>query len=548
MTKRHASNRFFALTTRSLFALLVSLCALVMIACSGSSANDEGIGSRRDALFANDKACYEFFVGKGLTNFQAAGIVGNLDQESGASPTAVQPGGPGRGLAQWSTGGRWDSDKGDNLAAWAASHGGPSVWSLSAQLDFIWFELTTFSGYGLGALKATTNVTDATVVFQNKFEGCGTCIETQRVKYAKDVLAAYGATTTPDYAAQFVGQSFPVATTTMTMSEGQVVPSYIELKNVGAKTWDSKTHLATTQPRDRSSVFADSSWVSKTRLDAVVGTVPPGGTYKFKFNLTAPSTPGTHDEFFGVVQEGVAWFSDPGQGGPSDDQLEVKIQVVTPKYKGVFKAQSFPLSPTAYVVHQGDVAKGFIELTNQGSATWKAGETKLATTPRDVASPFADASWLSPTRVSTLAADVAPGAVGRFEITLDSKAIGDTKIGFGLVEEGVAWFGDPGQGGPADGSLEVRFVVLSKDAKDAPLDAGPDAGSTTDAGPGTTLDAAAPGDGGDGGADGGPDSMDVTGSIGCDVGVASRSTSSTWVMGIAGIGWLLARRRRRIRV
>ena len=42
---------------------------------------------------------------------QAAGIIGNLDQESGMDPTISQyDGGPGRGIAQWSTGGRWDTD------------------------------------------------------------------------------------------------------------------------------------------------------------------------------------------------------------------------------------------------------------------------------------------------------------------------------------------------------------------------------------------------------------------------------------------------------
>lgn len=40
--------------------------------------------------------------------------MGNLDQESGMSPTIKQPGGPGRGIAQWSVGGRWDTYNGDN--------------------------------------------------------------------------------------------------------------------------------------------------------------------------------------------------------------------------------------------------------------------------------------------------------------------------------------------------------------------------------------------------------------------------------------------------
>ena len=60
------------------------------------------------------------------------------------------------------------------------------------QLEFVWYELSTFSGYGLASLKRTTNVTDATVVFQTDFEGCGACDESERIAYAKEVLAALG--------------------------------------------------------------------------------------------------------------------------------------------------------------------------------------------------------------------------------------------------------------------------------------------------------------------------------------------------------------------
>jgi len=38
--------------------------------------------------------------------------------------------------------------------------------------------------------------------------------------------------------------------------------------------------------------------------------------------------PGEYHEFFGVVQEGVAWFSDNGQGGPPDNQIEALIDLV----------------------------------------------------------------------------------------------------------------------------------------------------------------------------------------------------------------------------
>ncbi len=324
----------FAPRAPSLLGLGALAVAFSAVGCSGAApgAGGETVSDNTSAIapltaFANDQTAFDYFVAKGLTNFQAAGIVGNLDQESGVDPNAVQSGGPGRGIAQWSVGGRWDTDANDNAVAYASQHGA-SVYALTLQLDFIWYELTTLSGYGLAALKASTNVTDATVAFQNDFEGCGTCDQTTRVSYAQSVLAAYGSI---PYGAAWVSQSFPLASTTLTMTAGEVLPSYIELKNTGTKAWDANTHLGTTQPRDRKSAFADATWLMPDRPAGVKGTVAPGATYKFTFNLTAPSTPGTYDEFFGVVEEGVAWFSDPGQGGPPDSDLEVKIQVVAAK-------------------------------------------------------------------------------------------------------------------------------------------------------------------------------------------------------------------------
>lgn len=169
----------------------VAALAAFVAGCSAGSSPSESIEHTSDALFSNDKAAFDYFLGKGLTNYQAAGIVGNLDQESGVDPLAVQPGGPGRGIAQWSTGGRWDSDPNDN-ATWFAGQENESVDSLQLQLDFIWYELTTFSTFGLASLQSSTNVADATTVFQDDFEICGTCDASQRISYAQDVLNAYG--------------------------------------------------------------------------------------------------------------------------------------------------------------------------------------------------------------------------------------------------------------------------------------------------------------------------------------------------------------------
>ncbi len=144
------------------------------------------------ALSNAEQTAFNYFVSKGLTETQAAGVVGNLIQESTVIPTAVEyGGGPGRGIAQWSVGGRWDSVHNDNVTAYANQQGS-SRWALNTQLDFIWYELTSFSSYGLAQLKSATSITGATVAFMTKYEVCGTCNQSGRISYAKQVLAAYG--------------------------------------------------------------------------------------------------------------------------------------------------------------------------------------------------------------------------------------------------------------------------------------------------------------------------------------------------------------------
>jgi hypothetical protein len=168
---------------RKLIGLLV-----IMSGCAGS-VDDPDLSE--EALSSSEHTAFNFFVAKGLAKYQAAGIVGNLIQESNVIPTAVQyGGGPGRGIAQWSVGGRWDSSHNDNMTWYANAHG-LSRWSLNAQLDFIWYELTNI-GYGYSSLRGSGNVTQATVAFQDRYEICGTCDASARVRYAEQVLSAYG--------------------------------------------------------------------------------------------------------------------------------------------------------------------------------------------------------------------------------------------------------------------------------------------------------------------------------------------------------------------
>ncbi len=179
-------------TKRVCQASAVLALGMTVVGCDVGATSTEDTATNEDALSGNEKAAYEYFVGKGLKNYQAAAIVGNLIQESSVVPTVAQfGGGPGRGIAQWSVGGRWDHDGGDNVAWFAAAHN-ESRWALQTQLDFTWYELTHFSGYGLSELKAAGNISSATIAFQDRFEGCGQCDESNRIHDAEQVLSSFG--------------------------------------------------------------------------------------------------------------------------------------------------------------------------------------------------------------------------------------------------------------------------------------------------------------------------------------------------------------------
>ncbi|MCU0698426.1 MAG: N-acetylmuramoyl-L-alanine amidase [Myxococcaceae bacterium] len=148
----------------------------------------------------------------------------------------------------------------------------------------------------------------------------------------------------------------------------------------------------------------------------------------------------------------------------------------TPAWRAEFVSQTFPaVQAGAVTLMQGDVVDGFFELRNTGTQTWTTATTRLAPTPRDRASPVAASNWLSPSRVSGPLANTPPGQVGRFPTRLSGNTVGSFTQTFGLLHEGVAWFSDPNQGGPADTFLAVRVNVVPRPATDAGAPV-PDAG------------------------------------------------------------------------
>ena len=135
----------------------------------------------------NALAVYDYLVGRGLRDFQAAAVVGNLQGESRINPqlSALDTNGlMSRGIAMWQPP-RWQ-----NLLSFAA---GRDPLALTTQIDFLWHELQTDSSLGLSALVASSDVDSATVVFQNQFEKPKQSLAhtSDRIAFAREALNCF---------------------------------------------------------------------------------------------------------------------------------------------------------------------------------------------------------------------------------------------------------------------------------------------------------------------------------------------------------------------
>jgi Phage tail lysozyme len=108
-------------------------------------------------------------ISEGFTEQAAAGVLGNLQQESNIDPTSMQFGGPGMGIAQWSRGGRWDTGS-NSLLAYAAANG-LDPWDARTQTQFMITEMSSaWGGFDIAMFKHMTDVVAATVYFHDVFE------------------------------------------------------------------------------------------------------------------------------------------------------------------------------------------------------------------------------------------------------------------------------------------------------------------------------------------------------------------------------------------
>ncbi len=255
----------------------------------------------------------------------------------------------------------------------------------------------------------------------------------------------FGSVLVPTYSWQLVDQRVKIYGTntdfdpTPGITAGDRFVIYFKALNTGTATWSnsgpSPTRAGTSQPYDRTSVFCEVSWISCSRpVQMQEATVSPGQTGTFMFAAQAPATPGTYNERFNLLAEGVSWMSDIG--------LYYHLKVNPADFKYSLVSDTLPTQ-----LASGSSGSGAVTLRNDSNFTWyNAPKFPIrigATSPNDRVSAFRDSSWIGSTRLANQAEfSVAPGQQATFTATLHApQAAGTYNESLGLVADGIAWAG-----------------------------------------------------------------------------------------------------------
>jgi hypothetical protein len=216
----------------------------------------------------------------------------------------------------------------------------------------------------------------------------------------------------PDAGADYMYQSVPA-----TMSAGETRSVSVTMKNTGTATWAAgeSYRLGSQNPQD------NTTWgIGRAEMPY---SVTPGSQVTLTFNITAPSTPGTYNFQWRMLQEGVQWFGDITDNAP--------ITVLGNLNNAEFVSQSVPR--TMYTNESYDVS---ITMRNIGNTTWQAGTAYRLGSQ----SPQDNTRW-GLNRV-VLPHSVAPGATVTFNFVVTAPPISAAfAFQWRMVQDGVEWFG-----------------------------------------------------------------------------------------------------------
>lgn len=143
----------------------------------------------------NGQTAFNFFTSQGLAPHQAAGIVGNLQGESGQglNPNAVNKG-DGRDGSDSIGIGQWNGTRAEALKAYAAEKG--TSWNdLNTQLEFLHSELKgpeSKAYAGLTSAKTPEEAGQAMLAYERPKDWNKPGAHPERAQYAARAFASYG--------------------------------------------------------------------------------------------------------------------------------------------------------------------------------------------------------------------------------------------------------------------------------------------------------------------------------------------------------------------
>ncbi len=132
---------------------------------TGGAVPRVSIGSTNSRM----QQAHDYFISQGWSEAQVAGILGNLQHESGLNPGSFNPAGGGQGamgIAQW---------RGDRIEQFRRLHGGrsPLEATYAEQLAFIQWELANSESAAGRALRSARTPEEASRVFEEQYERPG---------------------------------------------------------------------------------------------------------------------------------------------------------------------------------------------------------------------------------------------------------------------------------------------------------------------------------------------------------------------------------------
>jgi len=229
--------------------------------------------------------------------------------------------------------------------------------------------------------------------------------------------------------ARFVSQQVP-----RNVLPGQTFQVSITMKNTGTTTWSPSANyrLGSQSPQD------NTTW-GRNRVD-LTSDVPPGAEYTFIFDAQAPSTEGTYNFQWRMVQDGVEWFGD------YTDLVKIRVDTVNDAEFVGFEQLPQQLRP-------GESFIVYIKMRNVGTTQWSPSRNyRLGSWyPQD------NMTW-GVNRVY-LDVPVPPGDTAVFVAHLTAPSSeGLYNFQWRMVQDGVEWFGDP---------TELVFLPVMNDLRDS---------------------------------------------------------------------------------